>query len=123
MNKAILSGNAGQDPEVRILQNGSIMASLSLATSERYKDKDGEKKVTTTWHNLVIWGKLAEVVEKYVKKGDRLLIIGKIQNRSYEKDGQTRYITEIVVSELEFTGGNKSNIMGNEVDEELGLPF
>ena len=109
VNKAILIGNLGKDPEVRILDSGRSVANFSMATSESYKDKSGEKVTNTTWHNIVLWGPLAEIAEKYVKKGDRVYIEGRIENRTYEdKDGNTRYVTEIIGREMTMLGGNKS---------------
>ncbi len=104
VNKVILVGNVGKDPEVRYLENGTAFARFSLATSESFKDKSGERQTRTEWHNIVLWRGLAEVAEKYVKKGTSLYIEGKITNRSYEKDGQTRYFTEIVGSEMKMLG-------------------
>lgn len=95
LNVATLIGNVGKDPEIREVGDGKV-ANFSLATSESWT-KDGEKKERTTWHNIVIWGKLAEVVEKYVTKGSKLYIQGAIETRKYEKDGQDRYVTEIVL--------------------------
>ncbi len=96
VNKVMLIGNVGKDPEVRYLDNNVARASFSLATSETYKNKNGEKVTQTEWHNVVIWRGLAEVVEKYVKKGARLFIEGRLRYRSYEdKDGVKKYFTEI----------------------------
>lgn len=100
MNKAILIGRVGRDPNNRTLESGAKMADFTMATTEYYKDKNGEKSELTTWHNCVVWGKLADVVIEYVKKGILLSVVGKINNRSYEKDGEKKYVTEVVVSEL-----------------------
>lgn len=108
VNKVILVGRVGKDPDVRALNDGTQVANFSIATSESYKDKKtGEKKETTTWHSLVLWRQLAEIAAKYVHKGDLLYIEGKIQNRSYEKDGITRYVTEIVVNNMTMLGSKK----------------
>ena len=105
VNKVTLIGRVGKDPEVRNLESGVTVANTSLATSESYKDKTtGEKKETTEWHNLVFWRGLADVVAKYVHKGDLLYIEGKLTTRSWEKDGVKRYTTEIVVSEMRMLG-------------------
>lgn len=96
VNKVILIGNVGKDPEIRHLDSGVAVAHFTLATSESYKAKNGERVTNTEWHNIVMWRGLAEVVEKYVKKGTKLFIEGKITSRQYEKDGQTKYFTEIV---------------------------
>ena len=101
VNKAIILGNVGKDPEIVTLQSGTKAASLSIATSEAWKDKaTGERKEATEWHKVVFWGNLAEIVEKYVKKGDKLYIEGKIKTRSHEKDGITKYYTEIHANDL-----------------------
>lgn len=98
LNKATLIGNVGSDPEVKTMPSGDKVANLSLATSERWKDKStGERKEKTEWHRVVVFGKLADVVESYVKKGSKLYIEGKIQTRKWEKDGVDRYSTEIVL--------------------------
>ncbi len=97
VNKVILVGNLGRDPEVRHLESGVPVASFSVATSESYKDKStGERKTVTEWHNVVLWRGLAEVAEKYLHKGDQVYIEGKLRTRQWEKDGVTRYTTEIV---------------------------
>lgn len=119
INKVILVGNVGRDPEVRYLDSGVAVAKFPLATSETYTNKSGDKVTNTEWHNVVIWRKLAEVVEKYVKKGQQLYLEGKISSRSYEdKDGIKKYITEIVVDNLQMLGKKSDN---NEQDN-AGLP-
>ena len=105
VNKVILVGNLGKDPEVRHLENGTPVASFSLATSETYKDRTtGERKTNTEWHNIVLWRGLAEVAEKYLHKGDQVYIEGKLQTRSWEKDGVTRYSTDIVGNNMTMLG-------------------
>lgn len=107
MNKAILYGNCGNDPKVTNLESGKKVAKFSLATNKSYT-KDGEKITETAWHNIVLWNKLAELAEKYVKKGSSLIIEGEIAYRSYEnKDGETVYITEIIGNNLHFAGSKK----------------
>jgi single-strand DNA-binding protein len=97
MNRTILIGYVGRDPEVKFLANGTPVANFSLATDDSYKDKNGEKQKRTDWHRIVIFGKLAEVVQKYVKKGAQLALEGKVQTRSWDgKDGEKKYSTEIV---------------------------
>jgi single-strand DNA-binding protein len=119
MNKAILYGNVGKDPEVKRLQGGNIVAKFSLATNKSYT-KDGEKVTETQWHNLVFWGKLAELCEKYVKKGSSIIVEGEIQYRSYEnKDGVTVYITEIVCNGLHFAGTKKEEEKKPVTREEI----
>lgn len=105
VNKVILVCRVGRDPEVRSLDGGAKVASLSGATSETYKDKKtGEKKQLTEWHNIVLWRGLAEITEKYVKKGDLIYIEGKLRTRSWEKDGVKRFTTEIVADNLTMLG-------------------
>jgi len=112
INKVILVGNVGKDPEVKYLDNGVAVAQFSLATSETYKDKEGNKNTKTEWHNIVLWRGLAEVAEKYVKKGNPLYIEGKITTRSYDaQDGSKRYVTEIVGNVMQMLG-SKSNSDG-----------
>ena len=97
VNKVILIGRLGKDPEVRNLDNGAVVANFSIATSESYKDRTtGEKKEITEWHNIVLWRGLAEIAQKYLRKGDMVFIEGKLRTRSWEKEGVTRYTTEVV---------------------------
>jgi single-strand DNA-binding protein len=108
MNKVMLIGNVGQDPEVRYVEQGVAVARLSLATSERgYTLQNGTQVPEhTDWHNVILWRKLAEIVEKYVHKGDRLYIEGRIRYRSFDdKQGQRRYVTEIWADNMELLGG------------------
>lgn len=106
VNKAILLGNLGRDPEVRHLDNGRAVANFPIATSESYKNRSGEKVTNTEWHNIVLWTPLAEIAEKYLKKGNQVYIEGRITTRSYDdKDGNKKYITEIVGRELTLLGG------------------
>jgi len=113
INKAILVGNVGNDPEVRHLEAGTAVANFSLATSENYKNREGERITQTEWHNIVVWRGLAEVVEKYVHKGQQLYIEGRIRTRSWEdKDGNKRYTTEIVADNLQMLG--RKNDQGGE---------
>jgi len=96
LNKAMIIGRLGQDPDVRYTQSNTAVANLSVATSERYKDKQGEWKERTEWHRVVAWGRLAEICQEYLKKGSQVYIEGPIQTRKWEdKEGQTRYSTEI----------------------------
>lgn len=105
LNKVMLIGNVGKDPEVRHLESGATTASFTLATTERYKDKNGETKEQTEWHNIVCWRSLADIVEKYIRKGSQLYIEGRIRTRSYtDRDGNTRYITEINADNLQMLG-------------------
>lgn len=110
INKVILIGNVGKDPEVRHLDSGIAVTTFPLATSETYKNKEGQKVTNTEWHNVVLWRGLAEVAEKYVKKGNPLYIEGKIRTRSWDdKDGNKRYTTEIVADIMQMLGTKQSN--------------
>ncbi|MDA3954838.1 MAG: single-stranded DNA-binding protein [Bacteroidales bacterium] len=110
INKVILIGNVGKDPEVRHLDSGVAVTTFPLATSETYKNKEGQKVTNTEWHNVVLWRGLAEVAEKYVKKGNPLYIEGKIRTRSWDdKDGNKRYTTEIVTDIMQMLGSKQSN--------------
>lgn len=115
-NKVILGGYVGKDPEVRTV-NETKVTQFSLATTEVYRDENGDKQEVTYWHNLVAWGKIAETIEKCVKKGTGILIDGKITNRSYDgKDGEKKYITEIRVLDMKFLPS------GNKGDKQTPLP-
>ena len=104
-NKVQLIGNVGNDPEIVHLESGKILAKFTMATNESYKNAKGDKITDTQWHNIVAWGKTAELVENYVPKGKEVGIEGKLTSRSYEdKDGHKRYITEIVCNELLLMG-------------------
>lgn len=123
VNKAILVGNLGKDPEVRALDNGTKVANFSIATSEKWKDKNtGEDKEQTEWHNIVLWRGLAEVAEKLLKKGDTVYIEGKLRTRSWEKDGVTRYTTEIVGDQLNMLGGNQTSNEVQGAEKRSGTP-
>jgi single-strand DNA-binding protein len=105
VNKAILVGNVGKDPEVRHLEGGTSVARFTLATSETYKNKSGELVTNTEWHNIVAWRQLADLAEKYIRKGRQLYVEGKITNRQYDdKDGNKRYISEIVADNIRLLG-------------------
>ena len=113
INKVILIGNLGKDPEVRSLEGGAKVATFTLATTEYYK-KDGQRTEQTEWHNIVLWRGLADIAEQYLHKGNTVYIEGKIRNRKYEKDGQTRYISEIVADNLTMLGGKKDQSPSDE---------
>src|SRR5690606_3044199 len=105
-NSVQLIGRLGKDPEVRSFENGKKVASFTIATTDTYKNQKGEKVQDTQWHNLVIWGKLADVAEKYLKKGNEVAIEGKLVHRVYETSkGEKRYVTEINVNDLVMLGG------------------
>ncbi len=104
-NKVQLIGNLGNDPEIINLESGKMLAKFSIATNESYKNAKGEKITDTQWHNVVAWGKTAEIIEKYVTKGKEIAIEGKLTNRSWDdKDGNKRYTTEVVCSALMMFG-------------------
>jgi len=105
VNKVILVGNLGKDPEVRHLENGRAVANFSLATSETYKNKAGERVTNTEWHNVVLWTPLAEIAERFLKKGGQVYIEGKMTTRSWDdQEGNKRYTTEVVGRELTLLG-------------------
>lgn len=125
VNKVILIGRLGKDPEVRNLENGAVVANFSIATTETYKDKTtGERKEITEWHNIVLWRGIAEVAQKYLHKGDMVYIEGKLRTRSWEKEGVTRYTTEIVGDQMTMLspksggGGNSGYDGGGSSSQE-----
>jgi single-strand DNA-binding protein len=115
LNKAHIIGYLGGDPEVRYLPNGDAIANFSLATTERWKDKaTGENKDATEWHRIVIYGKLAEIAEKYLKKGSQVYIEGKLKTRKWQdKTGQDRYTTEIIADQMQMLGSKENNSAEN----------
>ena len=118
VNKAILLGNLGKDPEIRRLDDGRAVANFSIATSETYKNKAGERVTNTEWHNVVLWSPLAEIAENYLKKGSQVYIEGKISNRSYEnKDGVKKYISEVVGRDITLLGGAPESSSQNQNNE------
>ena len=131
VNKVILVGNLGKDPEIRHLEGGAAVANFTLATSESYKDKSGARQESTEWHNVVVWRGLAEIAEKYLKKGMTIYVEGKLRTRSWDdKDGNKRYTTEIVgdtftILSKKKTNSSGSNDDGNQSGPKVGddLPF
>ena len=111
VNKAIILGRLGKDPEIRYMQNGGALANLSIATSQKWKDiKTGEKKEKTEWHRVALYNRLAEVAREYAKKGGMLYIEGRIETKKWtDKDGQNRYTTEIIGEEMQLLGGRDTN--------------
>jgi len=110
VNKAIILGNVGKDPDIRYTADGAAIANFSVATSENWKDKAGNKQEKTEWHRISAFGKLAEIIGQYVKKGTQVYIEGRIQTRKWQdKDGSDRYTTEIVASELRMLGGKSED--------------
>lgn len=114
VNKAIIVGNLGADPEVRSIASGTRVANLSVATSRRWNDRSGQQQEKTEWHRIVLWDRLAEVAERFLKKGDTVYVEGEIEYRSYEdKDGVTKYMTEIRARELVMLGGREGGASGS----------
>lgn len=121
VNKVILVGRLGKDPETRYMTNGEAVANATLATSENWKDKSGEKQERTEWHNLVFYRRLAEIAGEYLKKGSQIYVEGRIQTRKYQdKSGQDRYITEIIVNEMQMLGGKPGGSSFEVMDKPAG---
>jgi len=124
VNKVILIGNLGKDPEVRYLDNGVAVANMSIATTENYKNKEGDRVSQTEWHDVVLWRGLAEIAEKYLKKGSSVYIEGKIRtNKWVDKDENTRYKTEILADKLNMLGRSVNSDDNNTPSTEDDLPF
>ncbi len=124
VNKVILLGRLGKDPEVRNLENGATVANFTMATSETYKDKTtGERKEITEWHNVVLWRGLAEIASKYLRKGDQVYIEGKLRTRSWEKEGVTRYTTEILGDNMTLLGSKPAgSTSGDRAPQQSSQP-
>jgi single-strand DNA-binding protein len=125
VNKVILVGRLGKDPEVRNLENGASVANFTMATSESYKDKTtGDRKEVTEWHNIVLWRGLADIAAKYLHKGDMVYIEGKLRTRSWEKEGVTRYTTEIIGDNMTMLstkpGGGSGDYSKNTNSTDMG---
>ena len=126
INKVILVGNLGKDPEVSYTQSGSAVAKFSIATSEKWADKSsGEKKEKTEWHRITAFGKLGEICGEFLKSGKQVYIEGRLQYGSYEKDGVTRYTTDIIASQMQMLGGatQQANERTAEKAEDESIPF
>ena len=120
INKAILIGNLGRDPEIRYTQDGRAVASFSIATTDKWKDKaTGENREKTEWHRIVAFGRLGEICGEYLSKGKQVYIEGKLRTRSWEKDGITRYTTEIEANQMQMLGsrGGAGDFKGSQVGE------
>jgi single-strand DNA-binding protein len=129
LNKVMIIGNLGRDPEVRTTPQGSKVASFSVATTERYNDRQGQRQEKTEWHNVVLWNKTAEIAEKYLRKGSNVFIEGKLQTQSWDdqQTGQKRYRTEIVGDRMQMLGGRSDNMGGNSygdssMNQDFGAP-
>ena len=121
VNKAIIVGTLGQDPETRYTANGSAVVNLSVATNESWKGKDGNKQERAEWHRIVIFGKLAEIAEQYLKKGSQVYLEGRIQTRKWQdQQGNDRYSTEIVANEMQMLGGSKPQQQPRDYPADFG---
>ncbi len=107
VNKVILVGNLGRDPEMRYMPNGEAVCNFSIATTDNWKDKNGQKQEKTEWHNIVMYRRLAEIAGEYLKKGRPVYVEGRLQTRKWEKDGVTRYTTEIIADQMQMLGGRE----------------
>ncbi len=125
VNKVILIGNLGKDPELRHLSNGTVVTTIPIATSESYKDKtSGEFKEITDWHNVVLWRNLAEIAGKYLKKGSKVYIEGKLRNRTWEdQEGKTRYATEVVADQMTMLDRAKAEDRATPIQEANPKPM
>ena len=118
VNRAILIGRIGRDPEIKYTPGGTAVANFSIATNEKWTDKEsGEKKERTEWHKIVAWGRLGEICGEYLKQGKQVYIEGRIQTRSWDKDGVKKYITEIIAHNMTMLGG------GEEPKDDDSVPF
>ena len=130
VNKVILLGRLGRDPELRTTQSGQSVCNFSVATSEKWKDKQGEAQERTEWHNIVAWAKLAEICAEYLSKGSQAYIEGKLQTTKYEKDGIERYKTEVVAAAVQFVGSKSdttpasaASALGGRVVDDSDINF
>jgi len=123
VNKVILVGNVGKDPDIRYLEGGTAVCSFPLATSETYRNRDGERITSTEWHNIVLWRGLAEIAEKYVKKGTQLYIEGRIRTRSWDdRDGNKRYTTEIIADNMQMLGRKPDDAVSTDAQASSPAP-
>ena len=121
VNKVILLGNLGQDPDIRTMQSGKKVATMSIATSDSWKDKEtGTNQERTEWHRVVLWRRLAEIAGEYLKKGSKIYIEGQLQTRKWEQEGQTRYTTEIIARDMQFLDSKgSSNASSTQKSSEM----
>ena len=127
INKVILVGNLGQDPEVKYTAGGDAVTTLSLATSDSWKDKDtGQDQERTEWHRVVLWRRLAEIAGEYLNKGSKIYVEGQLRTRKWEQEGQTRYTTEIIARELQFLDSKNTSepaqVSDSQVENDKSLP-
>jgi single-strand DNA-binding protein len=123
VNKVILVGHLGANPDMRYTPSGAGVCELRLATGEQWTDKSGQRQERTEWHRVVIWGKLAEVCSKYLSKGRQVYVEGRLRTRSYEKDGVKRYTTEIIASDVQFLAGGGGGGRGGDDAPPPGEPY
>ena len=121
VNKVILIGNLGRDPETRYMPDGGAITNISIATTETWKDKQGEKQEKTEWHRVAFFGKLAEIAGEYLKKGSQVYVEGRLQTRKWQdKDGQDKYTTEIVANAMQMLGSRQGMGGGSAPDRDMG---
>src|SRR6476620_3216468 len=121
VNKVIIVGRLGTDPEVRTIGNGGTVTRLSVATSENWVDKEGQKQERTEWHRIVVWGRLAEICGKHLSKGRQVYVEGRLQTRSWEdQQGQKKYSTEIVANTVQFLGGGSASQSAGQDNNDFG---
>jgi single-strand DNA-binding protein len=119
VNKVIIVGNVGRDPEVRFTKAGTAVATFSVATSERFKDRDGDKQERTEWHRVVAWAQLADICGKYLRKGKQVYIEGRLQTRDWEdKDGHKRYTTEVIANQMQMLGRREDDGGGSSYSDD-----
>ena len=123
INKVILVGNLGRDPELRYTQGGTAVANFTIATNERWTDKQGERQERTEWHRILAWGRLAEIVGEYMNKGKQVYVEGSLQTRKWEdRDGNTRYTTEIKAQNIQMLSGRDQDSVPSPGNEEAPVP-
>jgi len=123
INKVILVGRLGNDPEIRYTQQGVAVTNFNVATSENWMDKSGQKQERTEWHRIVVWGKMAETCSQYLAKGRQVYVEGRLQTRQWEdKDGSKRYTTEVVASTVQFLDRGTERTISNAADEQPPVP-
>ena len=124
VNRVTLIGNVGSEPDIRMTPSGTKVAKVSLATSRQWKDKSGTANEKTDWHRLTFFGQIADVVEQWVRKGDRIYVEGRIEYSTSEHDGVTKYFTDIIVQELVMLGGHANSVPGsNDSAPDSEIPF
>ena len=120
VNKVIVVGNLGRDPETRYMPEGGAITNISVATTDKWKDKNGEMQEKTEWHRIAFFGKLAEIAGEYLKKGSQVYVEGRLQTREWEKDGVKRYTTEIIANQMQMLGSRQGMGGGGDRDSESG---